>query len=472
MASDGVAALRIDRTRRRRRVSPWVWIVLVMVLALAGLSPRLLRGMWDVEVRVEAARGMFAITADGEPADTVLIAAGYVVADRQSVLAAKFTGRLAKLNVAESDFVKRDDVVAELDHDELDAMIDQARAEVEEAAAEVDRLQKLAAQAAAELAAAESPLETLLAENEQYRILLADAQRRLKRDEDLSTSGAVAHSDVDDRRTEVAAMAAKIAWTLQRQHEAQQQVTVAKARAVAASAAIRSAEARQRTAAARVNVLESQRREYFIRSPFDGRVTEKAAEVGEIIAPISIGGSMARGSIVTIADWDSLQAEVDVAEAQLAAVKPDQRASISVDAIPDRVFGGKVCRILPRADRSKATVKVRVDFVERQEEDRDRILPEMGVRVRLVPDDAPPRIEFGEVPKRILVPQAAVRSEGDRRFVWVVEDGIATRKPVQVGITAGAQVEITRGVREGDRVVVGGAERLSGESMPVREAAE
>ena len=207
-----------------------------------------------------------------------------------------------------------------------------------------------------------STAQTLAAENRQYEILLVDAQRRLARDEKLSKTSSVSLSEVEDRRTEVAGMEAKIAWTQQRRIEAEQQIAVVEAQAAAAHAAVASAEARQRSVEARVKVLQSQRDEYFIRSPFDGMVTEKAAEVGEIVAPISIGGSMARGSIVTIADWATLQAEVDVAEAQLGGVKPGQRSAISVDAIPDKIFPGRVRRILPHADRSKATVKVRVDF--------------------------------------------------------------------------------------------------------------
>ena len=169
-----------------------------------------------------------------------------------------------------------------------------------------------------------------------------------------------------------------------------------------ARAAVAGAKARQRTAAARVKVLESQRDERFIRSPFDGMVTEKAAEVGEIVAPISVGGSMARGSIVTIADWASLQAEVDVAEAQLGRVKAGQRAAITVDAIPGKMFPGKVRRILPRADRSKATVKVRVDFLARDEQ---AVLPEMGVRVRFLPDNAPAGVETGASATRSPFPR-------------------------------------------------------------------
>jgi RND family efflux transporter MFP subunit len=242
---------------------------------------------------------------------------------------------------------------------------------------------------------------------------------------------------------------------------------VAHTQAAAARAAVRSAEARQQTAAARVKVLESQREECFIHSPFDGMVTEKAAEVGEIIAPISIGGSMARGSIVTIADWASLQAEVDVAEAQLGRVKPGQRAAITVDAIPGKVFPGKVRRILPRADRSKATVKVRVDFLARDEQ---AVLPEMGVRVRFLPDNAPAGIETGAVPDRIVVPQAAVQSGPEGSFVWVVSDDVARKHTVDVGASSGEQIEITSGVNAGDQVVVNGAERLTGETVVVRVA--
>lgn len=466
-SAGGLAALKIDRSRNRRRVSPWVWVVLVVVFAGAVLSPRLMRALQVAEVSVAPAVRISA--AAGEPADgsPELTAAGYVVADRQSVLAAKFTGRLAKLNVAEADFVKKGTIVAELDHSELDATIAQAEAEVGEAAAEVKRLTELAVQAEAELAAAESPVQTLVAENKQYEIQLADAKRRLERDEKLAASAAVGASEVDDRRTEVRTMEAKIAWTQQRKHEAQQHVAVVEAQAAAARAAVASAEARQKTAAARVRVLESQRDESFIRSPFDGMVTEKAAEVGEIVAPISIGGSMARGSIVTIADWASLQAEVDVAEAQLGRVKAGQRAAITVDAIPGKVFPGKVRRILPRADRSKATVKVRVDFLARDEQ---RVLPEMGVRVRFLPDTAPPGVETGAVPDKIVVPKAAVETGQGSSFVWVVNEDVARKQAVQVGANTGERIEITRGLKAGDKVVVRGAERLSGDTAQVRVA--
>ena len=141
-------------------MSPWVWVVLVAIFAVGILAPRLMQALQVAEVGVAPAVRISATTGEAEDGSPELTAAGYVVADRQSVLATKFTGRLAKLNVAEADFVKKGDVVAELDHAELDAAIAQAEAEVAEAAAEVQRLARLADQAEAELAAAEAPADT------------------------------------------------------------------------------------------------------------------------------------------------------------------------------------------------------------------------------------------------------------------------------------------------------------------------
>ena len=187
--SDDLAALKINRSRKKRRVSPWIWVVLLGVVTIVFLAPQILRGLQDVEVTVATAVNLSATT--GKPVDgsPELTAAGYVVADRQSVLAAKFTGRLARLNVAEADFVKKGDIIAEIDHNELDATIEQAVAEVAEAAAEVQRLSKLASQAEAELVAAKAPLRTLDAEIKQYEILLTDARRRLEIDINLLQTG-------------------------------------------------------------------------------------------------------------------------------------------------------------------------------------------------------------------------------------------------------------------------------------------
>jgi RND family efflux transporter MFP subunit len=469
MASpEGLAALKIDRSRRRSAWLSWLWLVAAVLIVAAFFTPRLLKQLSVAEVTVAPVVKISATTGKPSTAGSPdLTAAGYVVADRQSVVATKITGRLSKLNVAEAQYVKTDEVIAEVDHRELDAGLAQLKAEQAEAAAEVARLTKAAAQADTEVAAARTPLKTLDAEVQQYKILLADAQRRLERDRKLAEGDAIGFSQVDDRETEVRSMEAKIVWTQTRKVEAEQRIVAAEAQAGVAHAAIGVAEARVVSAGARAGVLETQLADCFIRSPFDGVVTEKAAEVGEIVAPISIGGSMARGSIATIADWASLQAEVDVPEAQIERVQAGQRAAITVDAIPEKTFPGKVRRILPRADRGKATLKVRVDFLARDEK---KVLPEMGVRVKFLPDSAPPGVETGAVKDRLVVLPAALHGPSEARFVWVVNEHVAVKRPVVTGETTDDGVEIKSGVSAGDSVVVSGADGFSGETQAVRAA--
>ena len=242
MSSDSLAALKIDRSRRRRRVSPWVWAVALAIAVGAVFAPRLLARLQSVEVSTSPVVRVSAATGETLSGSPDLTAAGYVVADRQSVLAAKFTGRLARLNVAEADFVTRGAVVAEIDHGELDATILEAEADVAVAAAEGQRLGKLVVQAEAEIAAARAALQTFDAESQQYEILLADARRRLDLAETLAKRHAATASEIDDRRTEVRGAEAKILWTRRRKFEAERRIIVAEAQTDAARAAAVGAE--------------------------------------------------------------------------------------------------------------------------------------------------------------------------------------------------------------------------------------
>jgi HlyD family secretion protein len=370
------------------------------------------------------------------------------------------------LTVGESQHIKEGELVAELDHRELNAMIEQSKAEQNEAAAEIDRLRKVVEQIESEVLAMRAPLKTLDAENEQYKVTKADAERRLTRDKKVSEKNAMPYSEVEDRITEVKAADAKIAWTDERKREAERRILVTEAQLSVARSAITVAEAREKTMASRVKVLESQLLDYFVNAPFDGIVTEKSAEVGEIIAPVSIGGTMARGSIITLADWNSLQAEVDVAETQIAKVKTNGRAAITVDAFPGKTYPGKVLRILPRANRSKATVQVRVGFLQRD----DGVLPEMGVRVKFIPDDAPAGIETGEVKDHIVIPKTALLGTTGANYVWVISDSAAKRRSVTPGAAVGENIEITSGLAAGDVVVSQGAEKITEENQKVRVA--
>lgn len=475
-AQDGLAALKIDRSKGRSKRFAWkaVWIVLLLgaVALAATVGPKWVESYLGTDVVV--ARVGYLDVGKGE-----LSAAGYIVADRMSVLAFKGTGRLEKLNVVESQSVAQNEIIAEIDHRELDATIEQTKADVEESKAEVKRLETLAAQAEAgaanakaQIESAKAPLQTLEAEVLEIRVRRTDAQRRYDRDKKLSEQSAMAVATVEDHLTEIQMADAQIATSALKKQEILRRISVAETQALMADTQVATAKAATVVAerhvgsmSARIGILNAQLTDARIFSPFDGVVIEKAAEVGEIVAPISIGGSMARGSIATIAERKSLQAEVDVAEQYIAKVRVGQRASVIVDAFPDMPVGGKVLRILPRANRGKATVEVRVgidDILKHTE-----IRPDMGLRVKFIADDAPAGAET-IIQKKLAVPAAALQGPENARFVWIIKDGIATASQVEIGETKGDTVEIKTGVKEGQTVAVKGAENIKVNKQKVR----
>jgi len=458
--SDGLATLKIDRTRRRSSIPLWPFVLGLVVVAGVVAAPSVSRHFQLPEVAV--ARSVKA-GPDGKPAEPELSAAGYVVADRQSTLACRATGRLEKLYVTESQTVKTGELIAEVDHRELDALILQVKAERAEIIAEIERLKSLIAQADAEVASSRTPLNTIDAEIAENQIKLADAKRKWERDTKLVEKDAMPGSLAEDRLVEFKMTEAKIVTTQRRREEVEKKILVAKSQLEVARASINVSEARVKSIDAKTNVLETQLLDYFVYAPFAGKVTEKMAEAGEIVAPISVGGTMAKGSIVTIADWNSLQAEVDVAETYITKVKDGGRAAITVDAVPGRSFPGKVSRILPRANRGKATVQVRVDFLERDE----NIRPEMGIRVRFIADNAPPGTEKGDVKDKFLVPKTALQGAAGSHYVWIITDNLARRRTVTVGAVQGETIEVLTGVSGGEAVVVRGGEKLKDDNQKV-----
>jgi RND family efflux transporter MFP subunit len=461
---ESLASLTINRGASRKRRKVWPWALGAALLAGAFVAPQMLSHFQQVEISVVPVVKITGALATGRGGSGDLSAAGYVVADRKSVLASKATGRLIRLLVAESQFVKEGELVAEIDHVELDALIASVAAEEAESAREAERLEQAVKQTQAELNAAKAPLATLDAEIEELKIKLADAKRKLERDRKVALQDAMPASIIADREYEVMGIDAGIVTAHKRRAEILQRVAVAEAQIAVAESAVKGARARGESVLSRKKVLEAQRRDSFVHAPFDGVVTEKAAEVGEIVAPISVGGMMARGSVATLADWKSRQAEVDVAEAYISRVKAGGRAAITVDALPGKGFPGRVLRILPRANRSKATVQVRIEFLQTE----DGILPDMGVRVKFLPDDAPAGTEQAAGKTRLALPKAAVQGATGAEHVWVVADNQARKKSIAVGETAGDNVEIKTGLAEGEKVVLRGAELLREDGQKVR----
>jgi len=463
-AHEGLAALKIDRTRKKSSLNVWPWFACLVAVGLGVASPELVKRFQSVEVTLATASKTRGSDAGSESSGPELNAAGYVIADRQSTLAAKVTGRLSTMNAAEAQHLKKDAIIAEVDHRELDAVINQVRAEKAEVAAEIERLKRAVEQAEKELHWQQAPLAVIDAEMREVQVLIADARRRYERDKKVAERDAIPATTVEDRLTEIRTAEAKLYTFEQRKIEAQRRTVVMDYQVVVARSSITVAQARERSVEAKLKVMETQLLDYFVVAPFDGVVTEKMAELGEIVAPISVGGNMARGAIITLADWKSLQAEVDVAETQIQNVKVGGRAAITVDAFPDKVWPGKVRRALPRADRSKATVKVRVDFLERG----DNVLPDMGVRVKFLPDDAPAGAESATLTERIVVPKAAIQKDGALNFVWIAEDNQARKRVVTTGVSIKDAIEIKTGLSAGEKVVVKGAEKIKDDNQKIK----
>jgi RND family efflux transporter MFP subunit len=209
-------------------------------------------------------------------------------------------------------------------------------------------------------------------------------------------------------------------------------------------AAITAAEANYRSAQVAVE-------QTLIRAPFDGVVLTKNANVGDVITPFSSAlGSQA--AVVTMADMSTLEVEADVSEANLGKVKIDQPCEIQLDALPDTRFRGRLLRLVPTVDRAKATVLAKVRFAELD----PRILPEMSAKVSFLSEEVPE----SERRARIAVLPAAVVTRDGKSVVFVIRDGRAVETAVATGDKVGELLEITSGVKAGDKVVLRPPEKL------------
>ena len=184
-----------------------------------------------------------------------------------------------------------------------------------------------------------------------------------------------------------------------------------------------------------------------IRAPFSGVVINKAAQPGEMISPVSAGGGFTRTGIGTIVDMDSLEVEVDVNESYINRVQPGQPAITNLNAYPEWDINSEVIAIIPTADRNKATVKVRIGLLEKDQ----RVLPDMGAKVSFLKEQPNTK---SVVLKGVIVPSTSVIKEGASSFVFLIKNGIIVKTKVQVESTSANYARIINGIKNGDSVVV------------------
>ncbi len=235
----------------------------------------------------------------------------------------------------------------------------------------------------------------------------------------------------------------------------------AEARYKKATAAVVGAEAAIKSSAAALKNADVQLEYTLIRAPFDAVVLTKNADVGDIVTPLGAAAN-AKASVFTIADMGSLQVEVDVSESNIEQVKVGQPCEIQLDALPESRFRGKVHMIVPTADRTKATVLVKVGFVDKD----TRVLPEMSAKVAFLQRE----VKLEEEKPRLAVNPAAVIAHNGKKAVLLVKKDKVIETPVTVGSQIGDMVEVTSGLRTGDRVALKPLDKLkSGSRIKIAE---
>ena len=196
---------------------------------------------------------------------------------------------------------------------------------------------------------------------------------------------------------------------------------------------------------ARIRAAEVSLENMIIRAPFDGTVLTKNAEVGEIVAPFG-ASTTSRAAVVTIADMNSLMVETDVSESNIEKINQDQDCEIVLDANPGKRYQGYVFKIVPTADRSKATVLVKVAFKNYD----NSVLPEMSAKVSFLSE----RTKEEEDQRPVLtLPLSAVEDVGGKKVVYLINDNVAVQKEITTGRLFGNYVEITSGLEDGDKVI-------------------
>ncbi|MGA7828236.1 MAG: efflux RND transporter periplasmic adaptor subunit [Geobacteraceae bacterium] len=394
MENEDLDQLKIDKTaispRRGRSRSRRYWLAgILLVVLVAGLY---FSGLLRPAASVEIVNVQQTYPSQGF---TLLNASGYVVAQRKAAVASKATGRLVWLGVEEGSVVRKGEVLARIENADVLAGQDQAAANL-------------------------NSVRTTL---EQTRAELHDAELSYKRFKTLLSEGIVSAADFD----------------------------TAQARYRRAKAAVAGAEANIRAASAALDAAKVAVEFTYIRAPFDAVVLTKNADVGDIVTPLGAAAD-AKAAVVTIADMGSLQVEVDVSESNLEKVRVGQPCEIQLDAFPDLRFRGVVHMVVPTADRSKATVLVKVKFVDFDK----RILPEMSAKVAFLSRSVE---KAEERPRTTVNPEAVVEREG-RKVVFLVKDNRVVETPVELGAKIGDAVEVKSGVTAGDSVVLRPGEKL------------
>jgi HlyD family secretion protein len=422
--------LKIDRSQRRApQASKWAtrWIVTgVSLLVLLG-AWRLISGNSDAAPLVEVQR-VAAISASAAPQGVVLNATGYIVAAHTIEVAAKVIGKVKWIGVEKGDHVQEGQVLVRLEDDEYQAQLQQATGQLKMLQAKLDEAlhgsrPEETAQAAANVNSAKADLQ--------------NAKVSLDRTKDLLGESLAARQTLDDAQARYDSAAAKLnavekAYDLVKLGPRQEEIDALRGQLEQIKGIVAYAE---------TNLNDT-----VIRAPVAGTILERAVEKGEFLTTSFVGDRGAKGYVVSEADLNDLEVELDISQNDFGKLHSGQRGIVTTDAFPDRKYEGFIKEISPEANRQKATVQVKVKVVKPD----SYLRPEMNASVAFVSDEKAATAAGAAAKPVVLVPATAVRDSA----VFVVLDGRAVRRAVKTGAASGQNIRIEEGLIGGEDLIV------------------
>jgi HlyD family secretion protein len=424
-------SLQIDRGKRRSAgASKWAtgWII-AGVLALVALGAwQVLAPKLNAAAVVEVQR-VTAVSPADAPNGVVLNATGYIVAAHKIELAAKVVGKVNWIGVDKGDRVKEGQVLVRLEDDEYQAYLRQASGQLVNLQAKLDEATH--GSRPEEIAQALANLNSARADLENARVSLDRARNTVK--EALGSQ-----QSLDDAQARYDSAVHKVnslekAYELVKLGPRQEEIDSLRGQVEQAKGAVAYAE---------TNLSNT-----VIRAPVTGTILERAVEKGEFVTTSFVGDRGAKGYVVSIADLNDLEVELDISQNDFAKLHSGQQGTIATDAFPDLKYAGYIKEISPEANRQKATVQIKVK-VQKPDE---HLRPEMNASVAFLADRKPAAAGGAPAKPVVMVPAAAVR-EG---AVFVVLDGRAVRRAVKTGATGNQSVRIEEGLIGGEEVIVG-----------------
>jgi len=392
-----------------RLLSLLLWVIPLSMLGTGGYFAY--RQYQAIRSKPEVAVGMVQAMTSGE-AEKLLSAKGYLKSRFQAMIGAKVPGRLLSLNAEEGAKVKKGQLLAILEHNDLDAQLESRKAMMLRAGADVEE--------------AKADLE--------YKRSRADRNKR------LSNKAVSVSPEETQQATSAVNMAIAHVGSLEAAHKLQQ---------------------------SQVREVEEALRNMSIFAPFDGTVVEKPAEVGEMITGGGMGSglSIGRSSVLTLANLDQMDVETDVAENLLSRIALGQPAEISVSAVPGKHYRGKLRQIIPISDRARGTVKVKVAILDPDE----KLFPELVATVHFLPDKSHQGPDVGK--SHLFVPKAALFEEGGHQNVWKVDAKNTLRRTrVEVVVSNDDLARVESGLAAGESVVLAPARTLrDGETVKLAD---